>query len=157
VHALPALLAAALLAGLPKQGMLVPGVSLAGVRLGATPAEVRSVFGTHFGRCRGCAETTWYFTYTPFQPQGAGVSFRGGRVDSVFTVWSPPGWLTSRGLVIGDDAARLTEIYGRLPRVRCGAYSAYVKRTTSVTSAIYVYQSRVWGFGLSSAGAPVCH
>ncbi len=152
-----ALLAAVLLAGLPKQGVLVPGTSLAGLRLGATPAQVRGTLGGHFGRCQDCTQPTWYYNYAPFEPQGFAVSFRGGRVNSLYTIWSPAGWRTREGLLIGADAPQLTTTYGRLMHVPCGAYSAYLKRTTTATTEIYVFEERVWGFGLSSAGAPVCH
>src|SRR5919202_255612 len=98
-----ALLALAL--ALPQHGVLVPGRSLGGLRLGATRAEVRTAWGASYGRCRGCADETWYFTYRAFTPQGAGVSFRSGRAVALFTLWSPPGWRTSRGLTIGDAIA----------------------------------------------------
>jgi len=79
VHAL----ALALTLLLPKHGTLVPFQTLGGVRLGMSPAQVQAAWGTRFGRCRGCAEPTWYYTYRAFTPTGAGVSFRAGKVDSV--------------------------------------------------------------------------
>jgi hypothetical protein len=148
--------AVAIPAALPQHGLLVPGGSLAGVHLGATPAEVRAVWGERFGRCRGCADETWYFTYRAFTPQGAGVAFGGGSAVALFTLWAPPGWQTSRGLRIGDPAVRITALYGALPRIDCGTYAALIERQGEVTTEFYVRDEQVWGFGLSRAAAPAC-
>ena len=47
-------------------------------------AELKAIWGTSFGRCRDCLRETWYFNYRPFTPQGAGVTFKRGRVVQVF-------------------------------------------------------------------------
>jgi hypothetical protein len=154
------MVAAALVAvalGLPAKGVVVPGQSFAGVRLGATQAQVRAAWGTRFGRCRDCLQPTWYFTYKDFQPQGAGVSFLKGRASALFTIWSPPGWRTNRGLTVGDPEARVAALYGALPRTECGTYAALVLRRGRVDTQFYVYKGAVWGFGLTRAGAPPCH
>src|SRR5947207_15318074 len=109
-----ALLAVAL--GLPPKAVVVPGRSLAGLGVGATQGQVRAAWGPRYGRCRGCAQPTWYFTYRDFQPQGAGVSFRNGRATALFTIWSPPGWRTNRGLTVGDPEAQVSALYGYLDR-----------------------------------------
>lgn len=154
------MLAAALSAlalALPQHGVVVPGKSFAGLRLGATAAQVTRAWGRRHGRCRDCRRTTWYFTYKRFEPQGAGVSFRREAAESFFTIWSPPGWRTDRGLAVGDPAARVTQLYGVLPRVECGTYAALVLRRGRTATQIYLYQDLVWGFGLSLARAPACH
>jgi hypothetical protein len=149
-------LAAALVLALPKAGLVVPGRSFGGVHLGATRAQVRTAWGTSFGRCRACARETWYFNYAPFRRDGAAVEFRGGRVAALFTIWRPAGWHTQQGLRIGDAATAITSVYGMLARVDCGTYHAYtLKRRRSVT-AIDVVNARVWGFSLSRPGEPVC-
>jgi hypothetical protein len=142
---------------LPPQAVVVPGKSFAGLRLGATGSQVRAAWGPRFGRCRDCARPIWYFTYRKFEPQGAGVSFRNGGAEAYFTIWSPPGWHTDRGLTVGDSAARVTQLYGALPRVECGTYATLVLRRGRTATQFYLYQDEVWGFGLSSAGAPACH
>jgi hypothetical protein len=147
----------ALTLALPQHAVVVPGQSFAGLRLDATAARVEAAWGPRHGRCRDCARPTWYFTYRSFQPQGAGVSFVNGAAEAYFTLWSPPGWHTNRGLTVGDPAARITQLYGVLPRVECGTYSAFVMRRGRTSTQFYVYQDAVWGFGLSSAGAPACH
>ena len=154
------MLAAALVGlalGLPVKGVVVPGQTFAGLRLGATQAQVRAAWGPRFGRCRGCPQPTWYFTYRDFQPQGAGVTFLNGRATALFTIWSPPGWRTNRDLEVGEPEGRITALYGALPRTECGTYAALVLRRGSVDTQFYVYKGEVWGFGLSRAGAPPCH
>src|ERR687886_828446 len=101
-----ALAAPASAAAPPKRGVLVPGRSLGGLRLGMTQGQVRAAWGSSFGRCRDCLRPTWYYNLRRFQPQGVGVQFRRGSVEAIFTVWSPKGWRTTKGLRIGDDVAR---------------------------------------------------
>lgn len=140
----------------PRGGLLVPGKSLGGLKLGATREQVRAAWGTQFGVCRDCREQTWYFNFRPFEPQGVGVSFRRGRAAALFTVWSPPRWRTSGGLEVGDPAARISGLYGPLLRVNCGTYSVSTLRQGRATTAFYVVDEQVWGFGLSRSTERVC-
>jgi hypothetical protein len=141
---------------LPKRGKLVPGTSLGGVRLGMTPAQVRSLWGERFGVCRKCRQRTWYFTYRAFQPQGAAVSFRRGRVDAIWTLWSPEGWRTRDGsLRLGADDARVTAVLGPVVTIPCGSYSALL-RTRRVTTLYYLFGGKLWGFGLMRPEASPC-
>ena len=117
---------------------------------------MRTTWGNRFGSCRGCREPTWYFNLRKFEPQGAGVAFRSGRSVALFTIWAPHGWRTDRGLRIGDDAARVGALHGPLLRVNCGAYHALTMRRRTAVTAVYVHDGRVWGFGLSRPGLPVC-
>jgi hypothetical protein len=155
--ALAALVATASAAAAPpRAGVVVPGKTLGGLALGATRDQVRAAWGPRFGVCRDCQEPTWYFNFRPFEPQGAGVSFRKGRAVALFTVWSPADWRTNKGLVVGDLAVRSTGIYGPLLRVNCGTYSAMTLRRGRTTTSIYLVDEKVWGFGLSLATEPVC-
>jgi hypothetical protein len=140
----------------PGAGVLVPGRSLGGVQLGATKTEVERQWGRAYGVCRGCPAETWYFNYYAFQPRGAGVELRGGRVAAVFTLYQPPGWRTTKGLVLGDPAARITSLYGSLLQRECGGYSAFVLPARGVRSVFYVLDDRLWAFGLARAGLPLC-
>jgi hypothetical protein len=132
----------------PRSGVFEPGRSLGGLRLGMTPAQVRSAWGTTYGRCRDCRSPTWYYNYAPFSPQGAGVEFRRGRVDAIFTLWSPTTWRTTRGLRIGAEEQRITDLYGGLSRAECGSYHVLLLPRGRVVSAFYVVGGSVWGFGL---------
>ena len=140
----------------PARGVLVPGRSLGGLRLGMTQGQVRAAWGSSFGRCRDCLRPTWYYTFRRFQPQGAGVQFRRGLVEAVFTLWSPDGWRTTRGLKIGDDVSRVTELYGPLARMQCAGYYALIVPTSGGVNAIYVGGEGVFGFGLLSFRVPLC-
>jgi hypothetical protein len=145
-------------AGPPQGGLLVPGRSLGGVRLGATDASVRARWGSFYGQCHTCRAKTWYFTYTAFQPQGVGVVFRHHRAIALFTIWSPQGWrVAGRNLYLGFTARSVRPIYGRLPRTRCRGYTALVLRGRNATTELYLANGKVWGFGLSRPGVPVCH
>lgn len=159
-------LAAALLAALaltgaaraapPAPGTVVPGRSLGGLALGATRGEVERSWGLAHGTCRSCLRPTWYFNSFAFKPEGAGVTFRNGRAVALFTLWSPPGWRTSRGVAIGDSAAQVTAVYGALQRVTCGSYEALTLPLRGTTTAFYVVGLEVWGFALLARGEPVC-
>jgi hypothetical protein len=149
-------LATSMLLALPQGGTVVPGRSLGGVRLGDTRAAVVSRWGADFGVCRNCRDTTLYFTYNRFAPQGAGVTFRNGRVVAAFTLWAPTGWRTTKGLHVQDNAARITELYGALPRTICAGYDAFELREPGTRTAIYVRLGSVWGFGVMRRSEPLC-
>jgi hypothetical protein len=149
-------LPAGALAAPPREGVFVPGRSLGGLRLGMTPAQVRTAWGATFGRCRDCPTPTWYFNFAPFAPQGAGVEFRRGRVDAVFTLWSPLGWHTTRGLKIGDEERRVTDLHGGMNRSECGSYHVLLQPRGRAVSAFYVVNGRVWGFALLRAPSRPC-
>jgi len=149
-------LAAPAAAAPPGAGVLVPGRSLGGIELGATKAEVERRWGRAYGVCRGCPNETWYFNYFAFQPRGAGVELRDGRVAAVFTLYQPSGWRTTRGLTLGDSVARVTSLYGALVRRECGGYSVLVLPGRGATTGFYVLDDRLWAFGLSRPGVPVC-
>ena len=139
----------------PPAGVLVPGRSLGGLRLGMTPAQVRASWGGYHGRCRNCSHPTWYYNYTAFTPQGAGVEFRDGRAAAIFTLWAPTGWHTAKRLAIGDPETRVTQLYGALPESHCDFYDA-ITIPGSTTTAFYIRDDKVYGFGLIRAGVPVC-
>ncbi len=147
-------LAAAL--ALPQAGVLVPGKSLGGLRLGATEAQVRAAWGPRAGLCRSCRERTLYFTHKRYAPQGAGATFRGRRAVALFTLWWPPGWRTKDGIHLGSAVAEVTARYGALPRVDCVGYYALTLRRGRTLTAFYVVKERLWGFGLLRPTVPVC-
>jgi hypothetical protein len=140
----------------PKQGLLVPGQSLGGVRIGMTKAQVRRAWGTTFGRCRDCSRETWYFNYVEFEPQGAGVVFRRGRVVHAFTIWQPQGWHTTNGLTLGASDYEVTRTYGALEERTCAGYSAFVMRGRRAQTVFYVDKGKLWGFGLTRPDSSPC-
>jgi hypothetical protein len=140
----------------PKAGIVVPGKRLGGLTLGATRAQVSAGWGSRHGVCRDCREQTWYVNLRRWEPQGTGVAFRRGRVVALFTMWSPQGWHTDRGLLIGDPAARIAGLYGPLLRVNCGTYAVLTLRRGRIKTSFYVVDEQVWGFGLSRLSEPAC-
>jgi hypothetical protein len=152
-----AVLALAAALALPTNGILVVGKSLGGIRLGMTPAQVEHVWGKRYGRCRSCRQTTWYFAYRKFRPEGAAVRFRRGRVDSVWTLWSPLGWRTRDAtLAIGMNALEVNSRYGALVSIPCGTYQGLILTRGDVTTTFYVYGQKLWGFGIGRPGTSPC-
>ena len=149
-------LAAPAAAAPPRAGTLIPGRSLGGLRLGLSPAAVKAAWGRNFGVCRGCAELTWYFNYVAFDPRGAGVTFRSGRANAVFTLWSPTGWRSSDGLRLGDPRARITARYPRAQRTTCNGYYALTIGTGASRTYFYVAGGKLWAFGLRRPTVPPC-
>ncbi|MGZ4352711.1 MAG: hypothetical protein ACXVZ4_04125 [Gaiellaceae bacterium] len=142
---------------LPLRGTFVPGVSLGGIRLGASAAAVRRAWGSGLGfvRCGDCRARTWYYTY-PEKAVGAAVVFRQGRVVAVFTLGSTFGWKTSRGLQVGELIQRLSRLYPRAASRDCLGYAAFTSSTAGAVSSIYVTGEVVYGFALARPSEPVC-
>jgi hypothetical protein len=138
----------ALIAALPAAATFVPGRSLAGIRLGEPVAEVRATLGHDYGVCRGCATTTWYFTYRRFDDRGLAVELTRGRVSAVYTLWQPTGWRDARGVKLGATPAQVPR---GIP-IACSGYEAFV----SGTSVYYVVDGKLWGFGLVRRGRSPC-
>ena len=143
-------------AGLPKAGVLVPGRSLGGIRLGETPRAVRGALGTFYGVCRGCRRRTWYFTYRPFAKQGLAVEFTRGRVSGVYTLWRPAGWHAAHRLGLGSAVLAVHRVTGASRTIRCGDYEALVRDSARARTAYYLVDGRLWGFGLFVRGASPC-
>ena len=141
---------------LPHNGLLLPGRSLAGVRLGETAADVRARLGTFYGTCDGCTQQTWYFTYRQFTHPGLAVELQRGRVSAVYTVWQPRGWRTPAGLQLGAVEGQVTKLASPVTPLQCPAYTALVHDAHGVRTVYYILDARLWGFGLMHAGASPC-
>ena len=149
-------LAAPAAAGLPKEGALVPGRSLGGVRLGEPPAAVRASLGAFYGVCLICAHRTWYFTYRPFDKHGLAVEFTRGRVSGVYTLWRPAGWHGPKQISFGTTPIVLHKLLGNLHTVVCSGYEALVRDSGHARTTYYLFDGRLWGFGLFRRGALPC-
>jgi len=143
---------------LPERGVLVGGVSLAGVRLGDSPAAVELAWGTNHTSCSGCRLRTWLFVY-PDRPVGAAVTFdRAGRAVAVFTLGQTLGWRTQKGLWVGAEIHSFTAKYdaSSMEFKECVGYRALSTRDGDVVTSIYTQAESVYGFALTSRGQPVC-
>ena len=143
-------------ATVPLHGVLVPGASLGGVRLGMTAARVRTLLGSGFGRCTDCAWETWYYNFKPFSPTGIGVELQHGRVAAVFTLWSPQEWRTPNGLTVGDPEARVRAAFPGLGVRACTAYDVLVLARPGSSTAFMIVQGKLWGFILATPRALLC-
>jgi hypothetical protein len=141
-----------LIAALPSPGVFVPGVSLAGVRLGDTQAQVRRHVGSDYGVCRGCATTTWYFTYRRFHDEGIAVEFSHRRVSAAYTIWKPAGFRGPSGLRLGALESAVTAAVPRLAPVACAGYTTLLQGS----SGYLIVDGRLWGFGLFPKGSSPC-
>ncbi|HXY80558.1 MAG TPA: hypothetical protein VEH55_04245 [Gaiellaceae bacterium] len=135
-------------AALPPRGELVPGRSLGGVRLDETPAQVRATLGSSYGVCRGCARTTWYFTYRAFDQHGLAVELTDGRVSAVYTLWEPAGWHAPEDLRLGAPQGQVAALAGTLLPIACSGYQALVRDSSTARTVYYVADAKLWGFGL---------
>jgi hypothetical protein len=145
-------------AALPIHGLLVSGQSLGGVALGDSPADVEATWGTQYTVCATCTLTTWYFVYQT-KPVGAAVVFdRTSSVVAVFTLGTPFGWRTEKGLQLGAEIHSLTALYPapQMAWTHCIGYSALSLRQGSTVTSIYTQAENVYGFALTAPGRPVC-
>ena len=141
-----------MIAALPPAGVFVAGRSLAGVHLGDTAARVRSRFGRDYGVCGGCETTTWYFTYRRFDDKGVGVELTRGRVSAVYTLDQPPGWTGPGKLGLSAIEGEVTATVGGVVPIACTGYTALVNGT----SAYFIVDGKLWGFGLFRKGRSPC-
>ena len=143
-------------ADLPKAGVLVPGRSLGGVRLGESPRAVRAALGTFYGVCRNCRRRTWYFTYGSYDRHGLAVEFAQGGVSGVYTLWRPSGWHGPHKLGFGTSVLAVHRLTDASRTIRCGAYDALVRDSGRARTAYYLFEGRLWGFGLFGRGTSPC-
>lgn len=146
-------------AALPSAAVLIPGTSLAGIALGMPAARVTALLGRDHGTCARCTATTWYFQTRPFSPQALGVELEGGRVSAVFTLWSPPGFLTRDGLGMGTDVARLTAAYPTAVVQDCEeafGYDVMQVKGPRTTTGFVLVAGKLFGFILQRPAAPPC-
>jgi len=135
-------------AGLPRAGLLVPGRSLGGIRLGESARAVRAALGHWYGVCNDCARPTWYFTYKRLDAHGLAVEFEQRRVVAVYTLWKPRGWHATNGLRLGATPLAVHRRAGRLRTIACDGYDALVADRPSSRTAYFLFDGSLWGFGL---------
>jgi hypothetical protein len=147
----------------PTRGVLTPGESLAGIRLGMTMDQVERIWGTNYKLCprsSACPLTqidqVWDYIYARGEPLGAAVRFRKGRVTAVFTLGSPSGWRTRQGLGVGEAVEKANELYGQLVWHVCTGYAAMSMRNGDTVTSIYTSGENVYGFALTAPTESIC-
>jgi hypothetical protein len=140
----------------PTRGIFIPGVSLAGVKIGDTQARVRKLWGSKYKTCPYCTDITWLYEYRTGEPLGAAARFEQGRVVAVFTLGSPAGWKTDKGLAMGDGISDVYDFFDNTGFKRCIGFDAITAQTGKVTTAFYSAAGVVYGFALVIPGMTVC-
>ncbi|HZO96464.1 MAG TPA: hypothetical protein VFB42_03745 [Gaiellaceae bacterium] len=146
---------------LPTRGVFVPGVSLAGVKLGDTMVRVKKVLGARYQLCTVensdlCREPVWLFEYTRGEPLGVAVKFHLGRVTAVFTLGAPTGWHTKEGLKTTDPVSSIYDLYDTPIYTKCIGFEALSSRKGGVTTSFYTASGVVYGFALTGPREPIC-
>jgi hypothetical protein len=140
----------------PTAGVVVPGVSFAGIKIGDTEQHVRAVWGSNFRTCDYCKDTTWLYVYRGAEPLGAAARFHKNKVVAIFSLGSPAGWKTDKGLLMGDPISNVYNFYGQTGTTRCIGFDALTVRIGASTTAFYSAAGVVYGFALIGLGQSVC-
>ena len=142
-------------AAFPSKGVVVPGVSFAGIKLGDTEQHVRVGLGK------------------PFHDRAASVPTRPGStpiavasrserecasartvVVAVFSLGSPAGWKTDKGLNMGDPVSNVYNYYGNTGTTLCLGYDTLTVRVGNAVTAFYSAAGVVYGFALVARASP---
>lgn len=140
----------------PTEGVIIPGVSFAGVQLGDSPQRVRTVWGNNFKICKYCTDATWLYMYKGEEPLGAAVRFQNNRVAAVFSLGSPAGWKTKQGLYMGDSIQSVYDYYPNTGTTRCIGFDAVTARTGDSITAFYSAAGVIYGFAMVVPSMTVC-
>jgi hypothetical protein len=141
---------------LPAHGLVVPGLSFAGIRIGDSMQRVRMVWGTDYQLCKYCVDPTWLYEYRGAEPLGAAVRFEHGKVVAAFSLGSPTGWRTTDGLYMGDPIADVYVHYKNTGTTRCIGFDAVTARTGRVITAFYSAAGVIYGFAIVLPSMTVC-
>ena len=117
---------------LPMKGVVIPGVSLAGVKIGDTEQHVKAVWGPNFVTCKYCSDPTWLYEYQQGEPLGTAARFQKGKVVAVFTLGSPAGWKTNKGLYIGDPISNAYQFFSKTGTTRCIGFDKTGKKAKPI-------------------------
>jgi hypothetical protein len=138
----------------PVTGVLVPGQSLGGIRLGDSGGKVLTLWGRDFTMLPG-QPMTWLYMSPTGDPYGAGVSFREGKVTAIFTLGGITGWHRSDGLRVGQLFSKFNDLNGRT--TACVGYGAISSHAPDAVTSILMQGQSVYGFALTRPSEPVCH
>ena len=140
----------------PVRGIVVPGVSFAGLKLGQTEQQVAALWGKNYTLCTFCADATWLYVYPGGEPLGAGVRFKQNKVIAVFSLGSPAGWRTDKGLFMGDPISNVYSYFGTTGTTRCIGFDALTVRLGNSVTAFYSAAGVIYGFAIVAQSLSVC-
>jgi hypothetical protein len=141
---------------LPTRGIIIPGVSFAGVKIGDTQKRVRALWGNRFVTCKYCTDATWLYEYQYGEPLGAAARFQHNRVVAVFSLGSPAGWKTDKGLAMGDPISDVYQYYKTTGTTRCVGFDAVTAKTGKYVTAFYSAAGVIYGFAIVIPKMTVC-
>jgi hypothetical protein len=140
----------------PVRGIVVPGVSFAGLKLGQTEQQVAALWGKNYTVCTYCKDPTWLYVYPGGEPLGAGVRFQKNKIVAVFSLGSPAGWRTDKGLFMGDPISNVYNYFGTTGTTRCIGFDALTVRLGNSTTAFYSAAGVIYGFAIVAGNLSVC-
>src|SRR5437764_549810 len=145
----------------PARGIFVPGVSLAGVKIGFDQAKVKAALGLNYRVCTPantnlCKEPLWLYQYQRGEPLGVAVRFHNNKVSAVFTLGAIQGWKTSEGLKMYDPVSNIYSLYETPIYSKCIGFEAFSMKKGTITSSIYTASGVVYGFALTAPGEAIC-
>lgn len=138
----------------PVRGVLVPGKSLGGIRLGDDGGKVLTLWGRDYTMLPG-QPMTWLYMSPTGDPYGAGVSFREGKVTAIFTLGGITGWHRSDGVHVGELLQTFNAPNGKT--TACSGYGAISTRSGGAVTSILTIGQAVYGFALTRPSEPICH
>jgi len=138
----------------PVDGVLIPGESLGGIRLGDSGGKVLARWGRDFTMLPG-RPMTWLYMSPTGDPYGAGVSFSDGKVIAIFTLGQIKGWHRNDGLRTGQLFEKFNDQSGTA--TACVGYGALSTRKGNVVTSILTNGQSIYGFALTRPRVPVCH
>jgi hypothetical protein len=134
-----------------RSGMVVvPGKSMAGVKLGDNITTVRRVLGKQFFPAPGGPG----YRELMFRVPDLIVRYRSNKVIALIS--SAEDLRTPEGLAVGQPLGRIRSVYGTLPTVRCGVAVLHVLRGTSATTYIGTWNGRVAGIDIALTSEKPC-
>jgi hypothetical protein len=141
--------------GFPVKGKVVPGKTIGGVGLTDTVASVQKKWGRNYKVCPYCKTLTWFYEYPTGEPLGAAVKFVNKKVVAVFTLGSPAGWGV-KGVMMGDPASNVYNLFGNTGSVSCIGYDALTIRIGKNTMSFYTTGGTIYGYALTAPSQPAC-
>jgi len=137
----------------PVNGVLVPGQSLGGIRLGDSGGKVMQLWGRDYTMISG-QPMTWIYMSPTGDPYGAAVSFREGKVTAIYTLGGITGWRRSDGLRVGQLFSTFNDPQGRA--TACDGYGAISSHGPDAVTSILMQGQSVYGFALTRPTEPIC-